>query len=128
MVKNLDSPLGHLIHLEKDAREFGFDWPHNDAIVDQVISECQEIREALKNNEPRLRVQEEIGDLLHAAISLCVFEGYSVIETLTKVTEKFDARMLALKAIAKERGYETLKGESFNAMLKLWDEAKQRTK
>jgi uncharacterized protein YabN with tetrapyrrole methylase and pyrophosphatase domain len=63
---------------------------------------------------------------LHAAISLCLFAGYDVDETLSKTTKKFDARLKALRGIMKEHGLETLQGQSIELMLTLWDQAKQR--
>jgi uncharacterized protein YabN with tetrapyrrole methylase and pyrophosphatase domain len=97
-------------------------------IIDQAISECEEIREAILNNESSDRVQEEIGDLLHTAISLCVFAGFDVEQTIFKVTNKFAARMQALKDIAKNRGLESFKGQTTAFMLELWAEAKVKTK
>lgn len=118
------SPLDKLIALEKDARAFGFDWPTQETIIEQAISECHEITEAIQQEEPSHRIQEEIGDLLHTAISLSIFSGYDVEETLANVVEKFGKRMDALKQIAKQKGLNTLEGQSFEFMLELWKEAK----
>lgn len=117
--------LKKLIQLEEDARNVGFDWPDLDMIIDQAISECQEIKDAHIEKEPRDRLQEEIGDLLHSAISMCVFMGFDVEKTLENVTQKFGARMQALKQIAKEKGYNSLEGESIDVLLALWKEAKK---
>jgi len=64
--------LQQLILLEHEAREFGFDWPNIGMILDQAISECDEIKDALAQDEPDHRIQEEIGDLLHTAVSMCI--------------------------------------------------------
>ena len=120
-------PLDKLIAIETDARAFGFDWPNAMSIVEQAESECDEIREALDEKQSAERLQEEIGDLLHTAISLCLFAGFDPNATLTKVNQKFGTRMHALKMIAKEKGYDQLHNQSFEFMLQLWDEAKQQT-
>ncbi len=125
MSKNLDTALQNLISLEKGARRFGFDWPNKEMIINQAVSECDEIKEAVLNGESSHRIQEEIGDLLHAAISLCFFSGYDIEQTLTKVTEKFGSRMDALNTLTKKRGLNDLKGQPIEFMLKLWKEAKQ---
>ena len=117
--------LGALVALEKDAVDFGFDWPNQDMILDQIISECAEVREAVQNGESLARIQEEISDLLHAAISLCMYSGFDANETIALVTRKFGGRMTALRAIAAARGIENLHGESFEFMLELWAEAKK---
>lgn len=118
-------PLDELIAIETDARAFGFDWPDALCIVEQAESECTEIREAILQQEPSVRIQEEIGDLLHTAISLCLFMGFSPEETLTNVNQKFGSRMQKLKEIAANKGYQQLHGQDFKMMLALWDEAKK---
>ncbi len=123
-IHHLDSPLQDLISLELDARSYGFDWPDQGMIIDQAISECEEIREAIALGESTQRVQEEIGDLLHTAISLCIFSGYDPNETLTVITQKFGSRMAAVKALAQKRGLDNLKGQTTEFMLELWREAK----
>jgi len=118
-------PLHTLIELEKAAEAYGFEWPDIPMILDYAKSECDEIQEALDKKEPEHRVQEEIGDLIHSAISLCFFAGFDVEDTIGKVNEKFSKRMDALREIGKARGFENLKGLSTEEMLALWEEAKK---
>lgn len=61
MVKQLGNALNDLLSLEKDAREFGFEWPDEAMIIEQAIDECREIKEAIENQEMHGRIQEEIG-------------------------------------------------------------------
>lgn len=122
------SALSDLIMLEKDARDFGFDWPDVPMIIDQAIDECREIMETIEHQETPERLQEEIGDLLHTAISLCVFAGFDVEETLSKVNRKFAGRMQAIKNLTHKQGLENLKDQPFEFMLELWDKAKLITK
>jgi len=121
------SVLQKLVALEHKAISFGFDWPDVHTILDQVNSECDEIKEVIKLNEGQSRLQEEIGDLLHAAISVCIFMGCDVEQSLTQINEKFEERLNVLFELAKKRGYDSLKGQSFKFMLELWDEAKRLT-
>ncbi len=118
--------LDRLIKLEKDARDFGFEWPDIDMIIDQSISEAEEVREAAREKD-KAHTQEEIGDLLHTAISLCRFAGYDVKDTLAKTADKFEKRMNALKDVARERGFSSLQGQSTDFMMGLWSEAKKRS-
>ena len=117
--------LQKLIELEQDARDFGFDWPDAHMVLDQIIDECREVREDLLAQSTPEKIQEEIGDLLHATISLCLFSGFEVEDTLHKVNHKFAKRMRALKHITKEEGLENLKGKSIDYMLELWKKAKR---
>lgn len=122
------NPLHELIALEKDARAFGFDWPNIDALLQQAVSECEEIAATITDKEPKARMQEEIGDLIHTAVSLCVFAGFDVEETITLTNKKFAARMQGLKVLAKERGLDNLNGKTTAFMLELWDEVKAKEK
>jgi uncharacterized protein YabN with tetrapyrrole methylase and pyrophosphatase domain len=121
-----NTPLHKLIDLEKDARSYGFYWPNADCIIDQIISEAIEVKEAIQNQESEERVQEEIGDLLHAVISLCEFKGFDIDETLSKVNLKFDRRMANLKAEAEKHNLLDLKGQSYEFMLELWEASKNK--
>lgn len=118
------SPLPRLIELEKDARNFGFEWPDAFMILDQIVDECREVREELFLNPPK-KLQEEVGDLLHAAFSLCLFLNLDMEETLSKTNDKFEKRMLALKTLTQDSGLSNLKGQSLELMLNLWREVKK---
>ena len=90
--------------LENNAAEFGFRWKTSAQIMDQIQSECVEISEHLKEDQNnREALQEEIGDLLHAAFSLCVFCEFSPEETLKKTLSKFNRRLNMVKTIAHEK-------------------------
>nr|MBP7190709.1 nucleotide pyrophosphohydrolase [Rickettsiaceae bacterium] len=87
------NPLLKLITLEQNARKFGFDWPDHFMILDQIIDECREVREELDNFSNQEKLEEEVGDVLHSVISLCVFSGFNVEETIDKTNAKFSRRM-----------------------------------
>lgn len=118
--------LQKIVLLEKQAMASGFTWPNAEMALDQVISECQEVRQAIAENESSDRLQEEVGDILHAAISLCVFMNFDVEETLTNSKNKFENRFLAMLDIAREQGYTSLKDQPMEKLLSLWNLAKQR--
>lgn len=98
----MSKTLNKLIQLEKEASLYGFNWPNQHAIIKQAIDECMEIEQAINSNESESRIQEEIGDLIHASISLCIFSGFDVEKTLVKLVNKFEHRMSAIKSIAKK--------------------------
>ncbi|MDX1900636.1 MAG: MazG nucleotide pyrophosphohydrolase domain-containing protein [Gammaproteobacteria bacterium] len=117
-----------IISLEHEADAFGFRWETTDQIMEQITSECQEIDEHLHVGRDNARLQEEIGDLLHAVFSLCVFCKLDPQTTVEKTTDKFARRLAAVKQIATERGLNTLKGHSFDELMKIWHQAKERVK
>lgn len=117
--------LKKLIQTDKDARKFGFNWPNYYMILDQIIAECKEVREDLERGSSRAKLQEEIGDLLHTVISLCIFLELDVEETIQNADIKLLRRMNQLKVLAKGQGLENLKGQTIEYMLNLWKEVKK---
>lgn len=116
-----------LTALEKQAAEFGFKWDNTEQIMAQIHSECDEIDVHLKDSDQTL-LQEEIGDLLHAVFSLCVFCQFDPQQTLEKSVNKFERRFNAVKKLAHEKGLQNLNGLNFKELMQLWDQAKQVTK
>ena len=98
-------------------------------IMAQIESECVEIRQHLDQTQGQMdqaALQEEIGDLLHAAFSLCVFCKLSPQDTLERAIHKFENRLNAVKNVAKEQGFDNLNGFSFNQLMEIWQKAKDR--
>ena len=116
-----------IVKVENQAKNFGFYWPNTDVIMDQIHSECQEIDELLKdkNSSPE-RLQEEIGDLLHAAFSLSVYCGHDPENTLEEALAKFEKRFIQTKNLAQEAGHKNLHGKNMKEMMAYWDKAKKQ--
>ncbi|MGK5595653.1 MAG: MazG nucleotide pyrophosphohydrolase domain-containing protein [Parachlamydiaceae bacterium] len=109
---------------ETKAKEFGFYWEHIDQLIDQIKSECVEVKEAWQNQD-RTHLQEELGDLLQAAISLTTFCEFDPHETLLKSIHKFQKRYDTVVALAKEDGYSHLKEQPFELIENYWLRAKE---
>lgn len=110
--------------VENEAKEYGFYWPNADAVMQQILSECKEVEELLDKTKPA-ELQEEIGDLLHAVISLCVYCGYDTKITLEQALNKFEKRFNMTKVFAQKAGYQNMHGQSMDKMMKYWDMAKR---
>ena len=120
--------LEKLTMLENEADAFGFKWENPHQIMSQIQSECVEINEHLDSTAPenKIKLQEEIGDLLHAVFSLCVFCKLNPEETLKKSVDKFERRFNAVKSLAQQKGLKTMNGMSFDQLMHFWDQAKHR--
>lgn len=114
-----------LIQLEKQADDFGFSWPDPFMILKQITSECREIEENLEQKGSAAHLQEEIGDLLHAAFSLCIFCKFDPEATVKQSLKKFETRLLGVERLAKEAGYTNLQGQSFETFMAFWEAVKQ---
>lgn len=112
---------------QNEAKEFGFDWQYLEQLTDQIRSEAHEVDEAWKLKN-MAHLQEEIGDLIHAALSLSVFCGFDPEETLKKSVDKFQRRYDALVDFVQEDGHENLlHNESYDVMMGYWKKAKIAT-
>lgn len=120
--------LEKIVKLEKEADDFGFKWENTDQIMAQIHSECDEVTEQLQNTEfdaNKVKLEEEIGDLLHAVFSLCVFCKLSPQTTLEKTLTKFERRLSAVKQLANAHGLMTLENHSFGELMEYWARAKK---
>ena len=121
--------LDKVVLLENEASAFGFQWETTAQIMAQIQSECLEIEEHLVHgveNAPQTKLEEEIGDLLHAVFSLCVFCKLQPRKTLDHTLTKFERRLHAVKCIAKEQGLANLGACSFDELMVIWQQAKVR--
>lgn len=114
--------------LEQEADAFGFRWETTEQIMAQITSECAEVAEHLHEGFETANpaaLQEEVGDLLHAVFSLCVFCKLDSRDTIEQALLKFERRLNAVKHLALERGLTTLDEQSFDERMRVWDQAKQ---
>lgn len=116
-----------LVNLEEQAKNFGLKWPDAISILKQIESECQEIRQHLeKKTFDTQELREEIGDLLHASMSLAWFMHFDAQDVLEKACDKFQKRLEMMQCIAKEQGKLHLQDKDFMDILQLWLQAKSR--
>lgn len=116
--------LKRVEELEAQSLQFGFYWETLYQLIEQIQSECLEVQEAWQNND-RPHLQEEVGDLMHAAVSLAVFCKLDPYETLLKSTQKYEKRYNALVKFAQEDGLPHLRQQSFEVLKGYWDRAKK---
>jgi uncharacterized protein YabN with tetrapyrrole methylase and pyrophosphatase domain len=112
---------------ELEAKKFGFYWESLDQLLDQVKSECKEIEEAWERSN-NADLEEEVGDLIQAAISLAVFCKLDPRKTLLLSIEKFQKRYEAVMRLAREDGLEHFHLQTFEKMMEYWNRAKAATK
>lgn len=116
-----------LIELEINAEDFGLTWPDALTILQQIESECREIREQLaEEKHDDALLSAEIGDLMHAVMSLSWFCGFDSHQVLTQSCDKFSNRLQMMKTIAKEQGLTHLQDKSFSEVMFNWKLAKER--
>ena len=115
--------LQHAAKVQKKAAGVGFDWNAPEPVLEKVREELSEVQEEMSGGGARL--EEEIGDLLFAAVNLARKLKVDPEVALSRATRKFINRFQSVEALAKERNLK-LEGQSLEALDLLWDEVKRR--
>lgn len=108
--------------LQAQAARVGFDWDDAMQVVVKVREELDEVLEVLGSRN-REAVEEEIGDLLFAAVNLARHHGVDPEAALRAGNAKFKRRFAHIEKSLGWRG-STLEAASLADMERLWQDAK----
>lgn len=109
--------------LTRKASRIGFDWEDASGVLEKMQEETEELKKALAEQD-HLRIEEEIGDLLFAAVNLSRFLKIDPEIALKKANAKFSRRFRAMERLARENGCE-FKDLPRAEMEALWGAAKK---
>ncbi len=88
--------------VQKRAARVGFDWPGPAPVVDKLVEEVGELREAMASGSARA-IDEELGDLLFTAVNLSRQLRVDPGGALRRASAKFERRFRALEQAAGSR-------------------------
>jgi len=138
-------PLGRALHAQREAAALNFDWPDargalrklleeieelealltSDATSDPAIGEAaEEAAESLTDDARSAAVEEEVGDLLFAAVNVARLCDVPPGPTLSGATEKFERRFGELLSRAKRMGIDPRR-VSLQELDLLWESVKR---
>lgn len=83
--------------IQSKAQKAGFDWPEIGPALDKLSEEVAEFRQAVEDST---NVEEELGDVLFAAVKAGRFAGVDSEEALQKACEKFIRRFRLVEQFA----------------------------
>ena len=116
--------LPALMYAEKvqgRAKKSGFDWPAVSGAMEKVREEAAELQDCIDKGED---IQEELGDLLFAAVNVARMQEVDPEEALLRATQKFMRRFALVEQMAGEQ----LRTMSIEEMTALWCKAKEQTR
>ncbi|MFV1987238.1 MAG: nucleoside triphosphate pyrophosphohydrolase [Gemmatimonadota bacterium] len=124
-------PLSRAARVQERMAGIGFDWDSLEGPLAKVREESDELAEVADTKVKRrigeadARVEEEVGDLLFAAVNAARIAGAHPSNALLAAITKFEARCRAMIALAeaKEVDWRTA---GLEALDELWDEVKAR--
>ena len=108
--------------VQKKARKVGFDWDDPNEPMNKVREETQELQEAM-NEKDSAHIEEELGDLLFAAVNVARLLDVDPETALHKSCEKFITRFNYIEDKAIESG-RSVKDLSFDEMEAFYQEGK----
>lgn len=132
-------PLSRSLRLQDRAAARGFDWPDVGGAIEKLREELSELEAELESapapgpqsRDPvestarfkRDRIQDEVGDLLFAAVNVARLASVHPSVALDRASEKFAVRFRALLALAEQRGIDPYEAD-LDTLDRLWDEVK----
>ncbi len=110
--------------IQSKARKDGFDWPDWHGAREKLSEELGELDQAIDSGEG---VEEELGDLLAAAVNLARLLKIDPEKALNGSCDRFIRRYTRMEALAAEQG-QALSALSLEEQDKLWQQAKAEEK
>src|SRR5467141_3714762 len=111
------------LQLTRKASRIGFDWEEAGGVFEKMQEETEELKKALgEQDQPKM--EEELGDLLFAAVNLSRFLKIDPEIALKKANAKFSSRFRAMERMARESGRE-FKDLPREEMEAFWDATKK---
>ena len=83
--------------IQKKAQKAGFDWDNVNPVLDKLSEEIEELKQAVRENS---NVEEELGDLLFAAVKAGRFLQVDGEQALHNACEKFIRRFRRVETLA----------------------------
>ena len=112
--------------MQERAANIGYDWPSLDGVLDKVVEEIDELREAADDPDPAAWA-EEFGDLLFVLVNVARKRGVEAEAAVRAANAKFRRRFGSVERHAADRGV-ALRDLDFAALDELWDVAKAEEK
>ncbi|MCX7786019.1 MAG: nucleoside triphosphate pyrophosphohydrolase [candidate division WOR-3 bacterium] len=101
----------------------GFDWKNKEDVYKKVMEEIKELKSALKSKK-RLKIAEELGDLLFALVNFARHLGLDAEYCLSQANNKFIQRFHRLEKEFKSKN-KNLPDVSLIEMDAVWEKIKQ---
>jgi tetrapyrrole methylase family protein/MazG family protein len=126
IVDDIPEAMPALFRAEKMQRRVarvGFDWTEVKPVLDKVVEEFNEFREAIEKGNQE-HAEEELGDIMFALVNVARHYTICAEDALRKTTRKFARRFRFIEDRINESGNDIAQ-TSLEEMDRIWDEAKK---
>ncbi|AIZ32023.1 nucleoside triphosphate pyrophosphohydrolase [Pseudomonas parafulva] len=118
--------LSRAAKLQKRAATVGFDWPEALPVLDKVREELDEVLQAMAEGDA-LALEDEVGDLLFAAVNLARHLKLDPENALRGANRKFERRFRFIEQALRDAS-RPIEACSLDELDALWGEAKRQEK
>jgi MazG family protein len=112
------------MRLQEKAKQVGFEWENKEQVWEKVEEEVQEMKEAIRHNDPS-KIEEEFGDVLFSMVNFARFLNVDAENALEITNKKFISRFTQMEQLAMSKG-KNLNDMSLEEMDSIWNEIKQQ--
>jgi len=123
-------PLDRAMRVQERAAGLNFDWPDVGGAIEKIREEIVELEQELESigggaggPAERERIEDEVGDLLFAAVNVARLAGIHASLALTTANAKFEGRFARLLELAGEEGVD-VRAADLDELEALWQRAK----
>ena len=113
-------PIHRAEKLQQEAAKYGFDWVRSLHIIKKIEEELHEVEAVL---DDRIKLAEELGDLIFSCINLARYHQIDTKLVLQQTNNKFVKRLNYIEDSLKSKG-KSLLDANLEEMDALWNEAK----
>jgi len=132
-------PMVQAMRIQEKAKQVGFEWEKKEQVWEKVKEEMEEVRveveqydalqldasnQSVDNEQQKMKIEEEIGDLLFSVINYARFLNIDPDNVLAKTNKKFLSRFQSMENIVTEKG-QRMTDLSLEQMDEIWNEVKK---
>jgi XTP/dITP diphosphohydrolase len=117
-------PLVKAYRMQEKAKGVGFEWKHTDQVWEKVVEEMNELKHEVASGKDKLKMEDELGDLLFALVNYARFIGVNPEDALEKTNKKFIRRFQFIEKESASDG-KKLEDMTLEEMDAYWNKAKE---
>ena len=111
--------------LQRRAARVGFDWKETEPVLNKLDEEVSELKEVLNGNCEKLRLEEELGDILFTCVNIARHIKIDPETALHKANRKFTQRFQQVETLLKSEMNKKPENANFSELEERWTRAKK---
>ena len=121
-VESANSAIFTSRQIQKDAAEFGFDWPHISFVTDKLDEEVAELKQAISEGDKNA-ISDELGDVLFVCVNIARHASVNAEMALRQCNQKFSRRFEYVQQQMLTAGI-SMNQRQLEQMEQFWQESK----